>query len=280
MKLHLILLSLFICFYQSVLGFGQETQANRLNASQQLFFQSQQPLGLLIPLYTYPANIHTNPIYNHLIALKKKYPTVPVCAIVNPDNGPGKVPLDANYQKAIDRLHGAGIILIGYVSTRYAKQPSKQVLSDVSLWQARSSKVTGIFLDEMANDNKPEIVQYYVQATAESHRLGYWPVFANPGTATPEPYFAAKAADVFIIHENDHWPKEEELKGDYFGGYADYPPATRGILLHSQPKLDRSQFEMARQYARWIYVTTDKLENPWDDANGLLEELFSSAKKD
>ena len=260
------------------IGRAQETPTNRLQASQQLFLQSQQPIGLLVPLYHYPANVHTNVVYNQLIALKKKYPTVPVCAIINIGNGPGKVPLDANYVKAVDRLHGAGVILIGYVSTRYGQQPPKQVMEDIRLWQDRSEKITGIFLDEMANENKRETVNYYGRATAEAHRLGFWPVFANPGTATPEPYFAAKAADIFIIHENDHWPKEAELRGDYFGGYADYPPSTRGILIHTQHKLDTVQFETARQYVRWIYVTNDKLDNPWDDQNSLLEELFLAAK--
>ncbi len=133
-------------------------------------------------------------------------------------------------------------------------------------------------LDEMANANKPETVKHYADATSAAHRAGFWPVFANPGTSTPEPFFAAKAADVFVIHENDHWPTEKDLRGDYFGGYADYPPWTRAVMVHSQSQLDRKQLEMTRQYVRWIYVTQDKMDNPWDDPNQLLGELFEQLR--
>jgi hypothetical protein len=113
-----------------------------------------------------------------------------------------------------------------------------------------------------------------------AHTTGFWPTVANPGADTPGRYFAADAADVIIIHEGSSWPKETRLKGDYFGGYADYPPFTRAVLVHSQPKLDRAAAQIVRRYARWVYVTEGvyregdpKAANPWDRLSAHLEEL-------
>ena len=76
---------------------------------------------MLVPLYVYPADVHTNPAYNRLMDLKRRYETVPMWVIVNPASGPGER-VDANYTKAIDRLRGAGCVVLGYVTTSYGKR--------------------------------------------------------------------------------------------------------------------------------------------------------------
>lgn len=98
-------------------------------------------------------------------------------------------------------------------------------------------------------------VKYQTDLNRYAHDAGCWPTVANPGTDTPGRYFAANAADVIVIHDGASWPKEDRLKGDYFGGYADYPPFTRGVVLYSQPELDKASLTMARRYIRWVYVT-------------------------
>ena len=95
--------------------------------------RAQERTGLLIPLYVYPANIHTNPVYNRLIDLKRHHETVPTWVILNPASGPGKG-ADPNYTKAIDRLQGAGCVILGYVTTSYAKRPAADVKVDVDQW--------------------------------------------------------------------------------------------------------------------------------------------------
>ena len=113
-----------------------------------------------------------------------------------------------------------------------------------------------------------------------AHDAGFWPTVANPGAETPGRYFAAGAADVIVVHEGDAWPKEERLKGDYFGGYSDYPPFTRGVLLYSQPTLDTAALRTARKYVRWVYVTEGPFRpgdptaaNPWDRLSKHLEAI-------
>lgn len=283
-------LTLFVGLSLALTGSApaQETNAaapsphSRLLENQLQMQRSIQPTGLLIPLYIYPADVHTNEAWNRLIDLKLEHPTVPVCAIVNPASGPGER-RDANYVKAIDRLQGAGIIVVGYVSTEYARRTKQQVEQDIERWGELYPRVNGLFLDEMTNDVEgagADHIAHYADLTRFGHDAGYWPVIANPGTATPGPYFDAPAADIIVIHEGDRFPDEQTLKGDYFGGNADYPPFTRGGLVHSLGDWDEAGFMALTKYTRWVYVTDDvyqsPADNPWDSLSGHLELMFLS----
>lgn len=254
---------------------GDPTAASRLHMA-----LAQQPTGLLIPLYLYPADIHTNTAYNRLISLKLAHPRVPICVILNPDNGPGKQ-VDENYTHAARRLSGAGCVTLGYVSTRYTKQPIAQVKADIEKWGELYSPIHGIFLDEQTNEANEAPLKYYEEATRFAHSKGYWPVFANPGTSQIEPYFRRQTADVIVIHENDYYAEEASLRGDYFGGYADDPPYRRASLVHSMRDLDKQQVSAMARYTRWIYITDDMYkentpgaDNPWDSLSGHMEQML------
>ena len=47
-----------------------------------------------------------------------------------------------------------------------------------------------------------------------------------------------------MIHEGKESPEEARLKGDYFGGYSDYPPYTRAVLIYGAKEFDREKFRM------------------------------------
>jgi hypothetical protein len=211
--------------------------------------------------------------------LKRHHETVPFWVIVNPASGPGDK-VDANYTKAIGRLRGAGCVVLGYVATGYGKRRQAEVRKDIDRWLKMYPRVHGIFFDEMIYQDTEAGAKYQVGLNRYAHDAGCWPTVGNPGADTPERYFAAGAADVIVIHEGDRWPAEKRLKGDYFGGYADYPPFTRGVLLHSQAKLDRAALRTARLYVRWVYVTDavyrpdDRpAKNPWAQLSKHLEQL-------
>ena len=261
------------------IGHGEEPPP-RWIAAQRFADLAIQPTGLLVPLYIYPANIHTNAAYNRLIDLKLSHPRVPVWAIMNPASGPGKA-VDANYTKAIDRLQGAGIVTIGYVSTEYGKRDAKAVTSDLDLWRKLYPKIQGAFFDEMNYEDTAAAVERQQKYRLAATERGMWPTVANPGTATPERFFAGDAADVIVVHEALEYPTEATIKGDYFGGYADYPPWTRCILVHTRPKFEPAEFARIKKYARWVYITDDvfrdvKKDNPWDSLPSYLEDVFKA----
>lgn len=256
-----------------------ETSAERRARAMEFHVRAQERPGVLVPLYVYPANIHTNPVYNRLIAVKRKHETIPIWVILNPASGPGKA-VDANYTKAIDRLQGAGCVTLGYVSTSYGKRSPAEIRKDIDDWRRMYPRIQGVFFDEMVYEDKAESADYQANLNRYAHDAGFWPTVANPGADTPGRYFAVRAADVIVVHEGDHWPKEERLKGDYFGGYSDYPPFTRSVLLHSQKSFDKAALRTARPYARWFYVTEGVFRandpaaaNPWNILSKHLEEL-------
>ena len=247
--------------------------------------RAQQRTGVLVPLYLYPANIHQNAAFNRLMEIKRRYEIVPIWVILNPASGPGKS-VDANYVKAIDRLQGAGCVTLGYVTTSYGKRTEAGVRHELEQWRTMYPRIQGIFFDEMIYEDIEAGAAYQAALTAQAHVMGFWPTVANPGAETPGRYFAANAADVIVVHEGNAWPAEERLHGDYFGGYSDYPPFTRAVLLHSQPSLDSAALKMVRKYTRWIYVTEDPYrpgdphaDNPWDSLSRHLEALCAELAK-
>lgn len=234
-------------------------ESGRRSANQQFFLQSGMSPGLLVPLYVYPADVVRNRQWNTLIALKRKYPRVPVCAIVNPASGPGET-VDPNYTLGIRRLRSAGIVTLGYISTSYAKIDAGAVRRDIDRWQSMYPLVNGIFFDEMSSQPGNGRIEHYVGLTRDAHERGYWPVFANPGTLIHEEYFAQNAADVFVIHEGAQVPS-----GDVLAKLEQTPCTQLGVLVHGQSSFDEAAARRLAAYARWLYITEDTLKpNPWD----------------
>ncbi len=253
--------------------------AERRQRSQTFHARAQERTGLLVPLYLYPGEVRTNPAYNRLLDIKRRHETVPIWVIVNPASGPGQR-VDPNYDKAIDRLTGAGCVTLGYITTGYGKRPEADVSKEIDKWLAIYPRIKGIFFDEMIYEDTEAGAKYQAGLSRYAHAVGCWPTVANPGADTPGRYFAADAADVIVVHEGDSWPKEERLIGDQSGGYSDHPPFTRGVLVYNQPGLDKAKLQMVRKHARWVYVTEDvyrpgdpKAANPWDTLSKHLDAI-------
>ena len=251
----------------------------RRERAQAFHLRAQQPAGVLVPMYVYPGDVAKNPAYQRLIDAKRRYETVPMWVIVNPASGPGEK-VDPNYTRAIDRLAGAGCVVLGYVTTSYAKRPEADVRRDVDRWREMYPRVHGIFFDEMVYEDADAGATYQAGLSAYAHDAGCWPTVANPGADTPGRYFAADAADVIVVHEGNAWPAEDRLKGETPGGYADHPPHTRAVLVHSTPQLDPAALRTARKYARWFYVTEAPFRpndpaaaNPWDRLSSHVEAM-------
>lgn len=270
---------------QSTPQVDRSADLKRLAESQSFHIRSMQTTGLLIPLYRYPDNVFTNETFNRVIAAKRQFETIPFWVILNPASGPGKS-IDANYVKAVDRLRGAGCVVLGYVSTEYGKRNETDVKSDVSRWIEYYPRIHGVFFDEMLYEDTEKAVDLQKDYQQFAYSRGLWPAVANPGAPTPERFFAKNVADVIVVHEGDQWPSEKSIHGNYFGGYADYPPFGRCVLVHSVKGLDPMKLAMVRKYARWIYVTDDEYElndpskpNPWDELSTLLIPLCEAIDK-
>ena len=88
------------------------------------------PTGLIIPLYTYPTDL----TWNLVVQAKTTHPSVPIIAIINPNSGPGTA-IDSNFVSGIKKLQNAGVIVLGYVYTRYAARAIATVKADLDFYK-------------------------------------------------------------------------------------------------------------------------------------------------
>jgi hypothetical protein len=285
-RLCLVLAALLLPLVGGGLQAGETPAAARRERAREFHRRAQERAGLLVPMYVYPGDVGRNPHFQRLLELKRQYETIPMWVIVNPASGPGRA-VDPNYTRTVDRLVGAGCVVLGYVTTSYAKRPEAEVRAEVDQWLKLYPRIHGIFFDEMIYEDTERGARYQAALSRYAHEAGCWPTVANPGADTPGRYFTAEAADVIVVHENNAWPPEARLRGDAPGGHADHPPFTRAVLVHSQPMLDLEALRRTRKHARWLYVTEGPYRpgdptalNPWDrlskHAEAMCRELSAS----
>jgi serine/threonine protein kinase len=214
-------------------------------------------LRLLVPAYFYPAGEGLK----HWDRLLEAPDPTSVVVIANPDSGPGKV-TDPNFVRVIERARQKGFMVIGYVSTVYAKRPIEEVKADIDRWVLFYPGVRGMFFDEQASAAEP--ISYYeavYRHARKERRLDL--VINNPGTICAEEYLARPAADVECLVES----------GKEFGSYHPPPwatgyPALRfaGTLFGNDDVTKMKQYvlEMVAKRVGYCYITDGKEPNPWN----------------
>jgi Spherulation-specific family 4 len=252
-----------------------EWQSDRIDLSQvQIASQSDRRsrLQILLPLYIYPNwyDQH-NYIWKQVIAAAKK---VPIVAIINPNNGPNSAPPNTDYQQGIRDLQQAGVKVIGYVPSNYAKRNLKTVKADIDLY-IKYFSVEGIFIDEAANtqdnlDYYHQIYRYVKSRSSQAnsqHQKDYT-VIINPGMTVDEGYISQPVADTIVVFENYQQAWTKYRPPTYLEKYS---PQHFAALIHTtaNQKLMKSTLDRAaKSKFGYIYITNDSTDttnhNPWD----------------
>jgi hypothetical protein len=205
--------------------------------------------GVMIALYTYPDSTWTA-----VAQAKLAHPSVPVVAIINPNNGPGSS-RDANYVSGIQELHNAGVVVLGYDATGYASNSASSVKSLMNTWKSLYT-IDGIFFDEMANWSGPE--SYYSDLTSYAKSLGYTMTVGNPGTDTIPSYIGT--VDNLMIYENPGLPALSALQG----WHTSYDKSNFSMIAFGVNSLSQSFITSASSNVGYLYITNDVLPNPYD----------------
>ena len=205
--------------------------------------------GVMIALYTYPDSTWTA-----VAQAKAAHPSVPVVAIINPNNGPGSS-RDANYVSGIQQLHAAGVVVIGYDATGYTSRGISAVESDINTWKSLYS-IDGIFFDEMSNVAGDENFYSTVSQYAKSH--GYTMTVGNPGTDTLSSYIGT--VDNLMIYENPGLPALSALQG----WHTNYDKSNFSMIAFGVSSLSQSFITSTSNYVGYLYITNDVLPNPYD----------------
>ncbi len=209
-------------------------------------------------------NVHS---WQPLINAKHSHSTVDVWAIINPNSGPGDKSLP-EYVNGIKLLKNAKINVLGYVATNYGAKSAESVKSEIDKY-IHWYTIDGIFFDEMAYDNNAQHFSYYKNISSYAKGKSLTKTVGNPGTETLKAYVGS--VDTIVIYESDKgFPNETQ----YGGWHKDYPKSDWAVLSYNISSLDSNKVKDAKNFVQYIYVTDDKLPNPWDTIPYYINELF------
>ncbi|XP_015117171.1 spherulin-4 [Diachasma alloeum] len=225
----------------------------------QLLAVSQAGPGLLIPLYTYPS-VST---WEALKSAASSNPSVEFVAIVNPNSGPGS-DLDSTYVTGIDGLTEVGVKCIGYVRTDYGAVATDTVTANMDKYTTWYPKISGFFLDEMAHSEGKE--SYYASLTAHAVATGKPFTIGNPGTSTTRKYF--DTVNNTVIYETSKLPQLSALD-------LGFPSSGCSMIAYdvAASQVNQSYVDNVLQYTSLIYITDDKLDNPYDSLPTYFNQL-------
>jgi hypothetical protein len=202
-----------------------------------------------VPLYVYP-----DATWDLLVQARRDHPRITIVAIVNPASGPGR-DRDPNYVSGIAKLRKAGVVLLGYVTTSYAKRTIPEVTHEVEQWRDLYHP-DGIFYDEMAYE--PGNERYYRELDRHAKATGFGLTIGNPGTEVAPGY--AGSLDAILLYENSGVPPLDSLGG----WHAQHPRTRWGVIPYGVPELDRAFLREASGRVGFLFMTDQKMPDPWD----------------
>jgi hypothetical protein len=215
---------------------------------------SATPLGMAIPLYTYP----TDGTWTQVIQAKQAYPNVPIVAVINPDSGPGSSQ-DPNYVQGIKQLQAAGVLVYGYVDTAYGSDSISSVESHVNQYVSWY-KVNGILFDDM--QNVAGYASYYSTLGSYVSSLGIRSM-GNPGTSVDLSLIGTLNA--LCVYEDTGLPAIS------FITYPGYSPTNFAVIALGV-SLNTSFLSSIHGLVSWVYLTNYSGSNPYD----VLPTYFTS----
>ena len=211
--------------------------------------------SMAVPAYFPPGSDWTQ--------IEKAHPPLEI-AVMNPANGPGPK-RNPGYAGAVHAAESAGIAVLGYVYTGYAKRSRLAVEADVDAYYSWYH-VDGIFFDQASTSCAYEA--YYASLNAYvKAKGGPGKTVLNPGTRTSECY--ASAADILLTFEGSY--------SSYVHSYSQprwvssYPPSRFWHVVYATPStaaLAKAITLSEQRHAGYVYATPWKLPNPYDALPG------------
>jgi len=219
--------------------------------------------GTIVPLYSAPGS----GTWAAVAAVKQAHPSVPILAVINPNNGPGTAAL-SDYMLGVQQLVTAGVKVIGYVPTGYGARAPQEVQDDIWRWKNLYTGVTGIFFDEMVN--QPGKEKYYGDLTAAAKGIGFDFTIGNPGSDAGASYVGT--VDTMLIYESQGLPQAAALGG----WHSAHDRRNFGIIPYGVPSVDATFITQAKASCGYIYLQDDLLMNPWDTLPPYFDQLVAA----
>jgi hypothetical protein len=245
-----------MCITSRSFSFTPQTSSSHISGSAQTETSST---GVIVPLYSYPGSE-----WSSLAKMKEAYPSVPIVAVVDPDDGPGSS-WDQNYANGISLLESAGVIVLGYVYTSYAARSITDVKNDVYGW-SQMYWVNGVFFDEMSNVQGYE--SYYSNLNSYASSLGYTFTVGNAGAQVPSGYIGTM--DNIVIYENKGLPTISYLSS------LGYQKSDFSSLSYGVSSLNTTFVASASSYVSYMYITDEGMPDPYTKLPSYFGTLLST----
>lgn len=140
------------------------------------------PMKLMVPLYQYPGAAWDVVVNNGR--------TVPTVAIINPSSGPGNGGPDSAFTNYMNKLHNAGVEMVGYVHTQWGARSISTVKKEIDQYASLFPLLSGIFLDEGGATDA--VLPYYRELHSYIMSMPGWKYnIINPGTTPTSGYLNA-----------------------------------------------------------------------------------------
>jgi hypothetical protein len=217
-------------------------------------------LQILFPLYKYP-NWYSpaSYIWDDIAAANA---TVPITAIIDPNNGPDGGGPNSDYAQGVSDLAAGGVTMIGYVSTSYGTRSLSAIEADIDIWAAAWSGISGIFLDEESN-NPSDLAFYQSIRSYIQTKPTLTKIIANPGTQTPESFISAPAADTTVLFENGSgW--NNYAADSYVANYPRSHFASIFYNLGTESQMKSAVDLAVQRNFGYVFATNDSGANPYD----------------
>ncbi|ETS77282.1 hypothetical protein PFICI_11156 [Pestalotiopsis fici W106-1] len=169
---------------------------------------------VVMPLYYYPlTNTTWQPLYDAIAA----HPDTNFLVVVNPNSGPGDLPLPGHdYVREVPRLNAfANVRTVGYVRIDYCRKPLRESMAEIRQfadWEVGHNipglHVQGIYVDETPNHVSKERSEYldalrlYIKHV--NGLMGDRTVVHNPGTPPEGDLSSFGNPDLVCISEEPH----------------------------------------------------------------------------
>lgn len=226
---------------------------------------------LLVPAYFYPGGKELE-TWNKLIAAGAK---TSIIAIANPASGPG-TQIDPGYTEIIKRAQDGKIKIIAYVSTSYAKRTAAEIKHDIDLWVQFYPTIEGFFFDEQASEAAK--ADFYLDvANYGRSKVKDAFIVTNPGTICAEDYFSKKVADTICTVES-----HDGLEKYTPPAWATKYPASQfyglAYKIDKAKEMHASLKAVEKKHFGYVFITDDKLPNPWDTLPPYWDEEVKTVK--
>ncbi|NUK88650.1 spherulation-specific family 4 protein [Streptomyces lunaelactis] len=175
---------------------------------------------LLVPYYEHPAE--RPDAWDAVVAAAPRLYGV----VLNPADGPGTAP-DPAFAAVAERLRAAGVRVLGYADTAYARRPHSAVVHDL-LRHRDWYGADGAFLDQVSAE--PGALPHYRRLTVAARAAGARTLVLNHGVH-PDPGYA-QLAELLVTFEGP-WDTYRDLVLPLWT--AAHPPERFCHLIYAAP---------------------------------------------